>query len=245
VKVKSKSVVRIVLLRSLPSGFETLLTSRRHDAGQNRRRTYRFPGGAVRPDDCTPEAVSRCHGLPAGQARLLVGAWFSPREAVGFWVAALRELFACTGVLLARDEKEQPVVIDAARATGLAARRLALLSRSVSFSSLLREQNLLCDAGRLVYFSQWQTCHERTDGRDARFFVAEFPPDQSPALLAEDSEHSRWITPDQALELFRKGELPMTLSTFASLRVLADFDRIENVLREYRGMPVRRNAEPR
>jgi hypothetical protein len=42
-----------------------------------------------------------------------------------------------------------------------------------------------------------------------------------------------WLTPDAALRLFGKNELPMIFPTFASLRTLADFDSLARVFKEY------------
>jgi hypothetical protein len=46
--------------------------------------------------------------------------------------------------------------------------------------------------------------------------------------------HSSWLTPNQALTFFGRGELPMIFPTFASLRVLADFDSLDSLAREYK-----------
>jgi hypothetical protein len=156
----------------------------------------------------------------------------------------MRHLFMSTGILLAVDEKGQPVTVNAARASGLAASRLPVLPGSVSFWSLLRERNLFCDAGRLVYFSRWRACAGKTAG-DTRIFLAECLPDQIRALPPENAGEIRWVTPDHALELFGAGELPMSLPTFASLRALADFDSIAGVLGEYGRMPASRDADSR
>jgi len=63
---------------------------------------YAFPGGKVDPEDATPEALGRCHGITAAQAERLV-----PSEdglpSLAFWVAAARELLEETGVLPACD----------------------------------------------------------------------------------------------------------------------------------------------
>ena len=44
--------------------------------------------------------------------------------------------------------------------------------------------------------------------------------------------HSIWLTPDWALQLFERGELPLIFPTFASLRTLADFETLESVFQE-------------
>jgi hypothetical protein len=51
---------------------------------------------------------------------------------------------------------------------------------------------------------------------------------------AREIAHGVWLTPDHAMQLFDRGELPLIFPTFAALRTLADFDTLESVLREYR-----------
>src|SRR5207253_9963089 len=57
---------------------------------------------------------------------------------------------------------------------------------------------------------------------------------QCPLPASPEVAHSLWLTPDRALQLFAKDELPMIFPTFASLRTLADFDSQESVFKEFR-----------
>jgi hypothetical protein len=68
---------------------------------------------------------------------------------------------------------------------------------------------------------------------DTRFFLAAMPQGQTPLPTSYEVAHSVWLTPDRAVQLFSRNELPMIFPTFASLRALADFDTFESVLREY------------
>jgi hypothetical protein len=45
--------------------------------------------------------------------------------------------------------------------------------------------------------------------------------------------HSLWLTPDRAIQLFERGELPLIFPTFASLRTLADFETMESLFDEF------------
>jgi hypothetical protein len=108
-----------------------------------------------------------------------------------------------------------------------------LLQKTLTFRSLLEGEELLCDASRLIYFSHWQTPEQSSIRFDTRFFLTALPEDQEPSLASPEVCHSLWLTPDRALELFAKDELPLIFPTFASLRTLADFESLEGVLREY------------
>ena len=100
-QVKARQAATVILLRaSEPKGFEVFLTQR-PDSMPFLGGKYCYPGGSVIKEDCSPPATARCTGLSPDQARKIVGAHFSPRQALGFWIAAIRELFEEVGILLA------------------------------------------------------------------------------------------------------------------------------------------------
>lgn len=220
----------VILIRPAESnGFEVLLTRRPDDMAF--LGSYGFPGGALRKEDCSASLLRRCYGLAADSARKIVGAHFNPQQALGFWAAGIRELFEEVGIVLAVNEAGERLV---PTRLDVSEKHAGLLARGVSFQYWLESQGLLWDASRLLYFSYWQTPAEISPRIDTRFFLAFSPEDQSPVPASSEVAHSVWLTPDRALELFGKHQLPMMFPTFASLRTLADFDSLESVSREYR-----------
>jgi 8-oxo-dGTP pyrophosphatase MutT (NUDIX family) len=231
---KARPAATVILLRRAePRGFELFLT-RRPDDMPFLGGVYCFPGGTVRNEDHSPSMLRRCHGLLPNDARKIAGAHFAPAEALGLWVAAIRELFEEVGVLLAVNENGEGQKARHFDTTELGKRHAALLEKSLSFRSFLESEKLLCDLSRLAYFSYWRTPSESSVRFDTRFFLAMLPDDQSPMLTSPEVAHGLWLTPDRALELFANNELPMIFPTFASLRTLADFDTLESLFREYR-----------
>jgi 8-oxo-dGTP pyrophosphatase MutT (NUDIX family) len=230
---KSRQAATVLLLRPAePNGFEVFLT-RRPDEMAFLGGMYCFPGGAIRKDDCAATMLSLCYGLSPADARRMIGAHLSPPQALGFWIAAVRELFEEAGVLLAVDHSGKPWPAARERGHNLFDKRAALLQETLSFRSLLESEELLCDASRLVYFSHWQTPEQSSIQFDTRFFLTALPADQTPLPASPEVAHVFWVTPDRALELFAKNELPLIFPTFASLRTLADFDSLEAVMKEY------------
>jgi 8-oxo-dGTP pyrophosphatase MutT (NUDIX family) len=225
-----KEAATVIVLRPGQShGFEVLLT--RRPATMNfLGGMFCFPGGTVGDDDCS-DAMLRCaRGLTPPQARDIVGAHLVPRKALGFWLAAIRELFEEVGILVASRANGQPLALGQAQ---LGRMHSALIEKALSFQALLENENLLCDTDRLHYFSHWQTPADVTTRFDTRFFLTVLPQDQTPLTTSREVAHSLWLTPDQALQLFTKSELPMIFPTFASLRTLADFDTLDSVLSEF------------
>ena len=230
---KTKSAATVILLRRAePKGLEVFLT-RRSAIMPFLGGMYCFPGGSVRKEDLTDRMLNGCFGLTPAQARKIIGAQFSPQQAMGFWVAAVRELFEEVGILLAVEESGSPFIADAARAGVLAEKHAALLNNSLNFLSLLEAEKLRCDLGSLAHFSHWQTPAQVATRFDTHFFLAVFPRGQTPRAGCEEVVHSLWVTPDRGLELFKRGELPMIFPTFAALRTLADYETFENVLKDF------------
>ena len=233
---KPKKAATVILLRPAPDrGFEVFLT-RRPDGMPFLGGMYCYPGGTVTKDDFTPRMIERSTGVTAKQARKILGAHYSPVEAIGFWIAGVREVFEEVGVLLAVEPSGAPLTLDAHRSIRLAEKHAALLKKSLNFVELLESEQLSCDLGRLAHFSYWQTPSQVAMRFETRFFIAALPQGQTPLPTSYEVAHSLWLTPDRAMQLFGRGELPMIFPTFAALRTLADFDTFESVLSEFKSV---------
>ncbi len=227
----AKPAATVILLRQAEAkGFEVFLT-RRPDGMPFLGGMYCYPGGTVTKDDVTQRMIDRCIGLTPKQGQKILGAHYSPSEAIGFWIAGVREVFEEVGVLLAVEESG--VKLDSQRAARLADKHTALLNKSMNFRELLESEKLVCDLASLAHFSYWQTPSQVRLRFATRFFIAPLPEGQTPLATSYEVTHSVWLTPDRAMQLFSRGELPMIFPTFAALRTLADFDTLESVLREF------------
>jgi len=229
VQQKPRPAATVILLRSTePAKFEVFFT-RRPEGMAFLGGKYCFPGGTVRKEDSSPGMLRRCYGLSPGQARKIAGARFTPQEALGFWIAGVRELFEEVGILLAVNENGERTTLG----PNVATKHAALLTKALTFQSLLKNEHLFSDLSCLTYFSHWQTPSHQSMRFDTRFFLACLPEDQSPLPTSPEVTHSLWLTPDRALQLFGKNELPMIFPTFTALRTLADFDSLDSLLREF------------
>src|SRR3990172_12733715 len=91
----------LVLLRDRPAGGVEVLLIQRHPGSKFAGGDFVFPGGKIESDDMPGDAPAWCAGLAPDEAtRRLVNA-ASPRDALGFWVGAIREAFEEVGILLA------------------------------------------------------------------------------------------------------------------------------------------------
>ncbi|HEX2227630.1 MAG TPA: NUDIX domain-containing protein [Candidatus Binatia bacterium] len=228
---KPRLAATVILLRDTGQrGLEIFLT-RRPEGMAFLGGKYCFPGGTLRKEDYSRAMLQRCTGLTPDQAQEFIGAEVGPRVALGVWVAALRELFEEAGILLGLDRTGRRMPDDARERL---IEKHSRLSSALTFAGLLESEGVFCDLGALAHFSHWQTPEQVSMRYDTHFFLAELPVHQSPLPVTAEVSHSLWLSPDDALRMNAKNQLPVIFPTFASLRALADFDSLESVWREFR-----------
>src|SRR5262245_11387516 len=91
----------LVLLRDRPERAVETLLIQRHGKSKFAAGDHVFPGGKIEADDMPEDAERFCRGLTAKAAATTFAATLSAREALGYWVGAIREAFEEVGVLLA------------------------------------------------------------------------------------------------------------------------------------------------
>jgi 8-oxo-dGTP pyrophosphatase MutT (NUDIX family) len=89
----------------------------------------------------------------------------------------------------------------------------------------LREEAgvLLADPERLLEFSRWITPAQVTVRFDTRFFLAELPDGQEPAVDGEECVALGWFTPRGALDAFAREQIVLVFPTIKHLQQLAEF----------------------
>jgi 8-oxo-dGTP pyrophosphatase MutT (NUDIX family) len=168
---------------------------------------YVFPGGVVDASDATVHGA--CAGLDTALAdqRLAVDS-----AGLDYYVAAVRELFEETGVLLAQ--------------TGASAKALDNCRRRINAATLtwpefLATNSVTLSLDALAYFSHWITPTARTKRFTTRFFLAELPAGQTAEHDPGELTDSRWTTAEGALAAAERGEIELRLPTIKTLESLA------------------------
>ena len=172
---KPKQAATVILLRPVePRGFEVFLT-RRPDGMPFLGGMYCYPGGTVSKEDCRAAMIARTVGRTPMQARQIIGAAFTPEQAIGLWIAAVREVFEEVGVLLATDARGVQLSMTPERTARLAQSHGELSEKTLGFGTLLEREQLYCDLAGLSHFSAWQTPAQFAMRFDTRFFLALLP----------------------------------------------------------------------
>jgi 8-oxo-dGTP pyrophosphatase MutT (NUDIX family) len=214
----------VCLVREDAAGLEVYLTRRQADL-MFLGGFHVFPGGKVDPEDCCPGMLSRCRSLDPGAA--------DPDRAAGFRVAAIREVFEETGVLLTEGTKP----ISSAR---LQESRRELHAGKRSFLSWLEAEDLYLPVDRLFWFAHWITPATSPRRFDTHFFAARMPAGQEAAPFAEEISASGWERPKAAIERWKRGEIKMIPPTLASLDFLSRFSNWEELSRQLQPQFVKR-----
>lgn len=213
----------VVLVRDANDAPEILLL-RRHRASGFVPGAWVFPGGRVDDDD--------------GDAALLELAGSLPRGPDGaYWMAAVREVFEETGVLLARDA-EGEACRDATEDPALARWREKLLTGDATLLDVMRAESLHPDLSRVVYCSHWITPVAEPRRYDTRFFLAELPSECRAVPDEREMSDAIWLSAEAALDRFRHGTLPMVFPTVKTIELLLPYPTVEAILAAFRGADV-------
>lgn len=192
---------------------------------------YVFPGGALDPDDASERAAPRVRGLADAPASARLGL---AAGGLAYWVAAARECFEESGILLAVDEDDLPV--DPERAASLAHLRDEVNAGRLAFSELLEKEKLFIPAREIAYYSHWITAPGRPRRFSTRFFVACAPAGQHGAHDRSETVHSVWVSPREALERDQRKEIELIFPTRSTLADLAAYRTPRDVLQHARGL---------
>jgi 8-oxo-dGTP pyrophosphatase MutT (NUDIX family) len=183
-----------------------------------------FPGGRVDVADASeairarvaPDALGAWHGrLHTPQAEPLAEA-----AALALYVAACRETFEESGVLLARDR--EGAACSGERSARLQGHREAVASNAGAFVAMLEHEDLYLDLAPLAYWSHWITPSLEPKRFDTRFFAIAVPPDQAASAdHCELTEHA-WVRPARVHEAIERREIRVVPPTLLTLEDLAE-----------------------
>jgi 8-oxo-dGTP pyrophosphatase MutT (NUDIX family) len=225
-----KAATIILLREKLPKGFEVLLL-KRHDKSNFFAGNYVYPGGGLEPQDCVPEIHPFCRGLSPGEASRILGGSTPPDESLGYWVAAVRELFEEAGILLAYSRKgsanQAELLTDPAK---LSEYRTSLQNRQIAFQEIAQAEGLSLALDRVIYYAHWITPEARPIRFDTRFFLARHPEGQEVDHDRQETTARAWISPAEALEANLRGEIVLSPPTLKTLEDLSRFQSVQDLL---------------
>ena len=226
---KPRDAATVLALRDTDAGPEVFMVRRDSRMGFLGG-AHVFPGGALDEADCGAALQSQASGFEAvGSLSRLHP---DPARANGLLLAAVRELFEESGILLARGGDGDWVDLDeeGPRAERLKAAREQLSRHEGDFGATVVAEKLAIDVSGLRLFAHWITPEREKKRFDTRFFLARAPERQSARHCDVESSAGEWITPAAALARYFAREIELVPPTIASLESLAGFDSVDAAL---------------
>ena len=235
--VRARPAATIVLLRDGTGGLEALLVRRSRRAGFVPG-AYVFPGGRVDPADSEPALLERLDGLTAEAAAERLGAPGADPPAVAYYLAALREAFEETGLLVGVGPAGTPPP-GAAEDPEVERVREDLMTDRAGFAEALDRLGCRLAGHAVAYFAHWITPEAERRRYDTRFFAAAVPAGATPRVDPRETTDAVWIRPGEALRRLERGRLPMVFPTIRTLEQLASYRSAREALADLDAAPVR------
>jgi 8-oxo-dGTP pyrophosphatase MutT (NUDIX family) len=210
-----------VLLLQEQSGRTEVLVVRRHENLAFMGGMWVFPGGALCPADTSADSLAL---IPESSRRRCAqladidGQSLSAAQCMGLAVAACRETFEETGVLLATTVEGHHCQDDSWQRAQQ--ERRAIVAQPERFAIFIREAQLRLEVDRLVYWAHWITPSAIPRRFDTRFFAAALPSGQSVTIDESEAVAHAWMTPVALLQAAKDGSMAVSQPTLYNLMEL-------------------------
>ncbi|MDP4796031.1 MAG: NUDIX domain-containing protein [Rhodospirillales bacterium] len=206
----------ILLRETAAQPVQTLMVVRHQD--------IKFAGGAI--------------VFPGGRVDATDQALAETVDDDAFKIAAIRETFEESGILLAYHAASGAAVSQAIAVRALAEHRAAVCRGELSFADMLREKGLVAATDRLVPFAHWITPPNRVKRFDTHFFVARYGEDQLVDHDGGEITEAIWISPADLIRAALDGQYKLVFATRMNVERLAAYTTVEQALQKIRATPV-------
>ncbi|MBI5127893.1 MAG: NUDIX hydrolase [Rhodopseudomonas palustris] len=217
----------ILLLRDRADGFDVFMMVRHYQI-EFASGALVFPGGSVDAGD--RDIIARPELYCCAEAE--------GDPALEFRIAAIRETFEESGILLARPRGSDQLVAASRAAEIEAAHRTALCENKIGFAQILADSELVLALDLLVPYAHWITPEKLPKRFDTWFFLAEAPPEQLGMHDGKESTDSIWLSPREALDGGDSGRFTLPFPTTRNLIRLGKQPNVREALDDSRGRPV-------
>jgi 8-oxo-dGTP pyrophosphatase MutT (NUDIX family) len=236
----------VVLLRDRAGGGVEAFLLRRPARSSFAAEAHVFCGGTVDAADSDPAVLRHAPGFDPVErlARLRLGEDGASRDlCTGYHVAAVREVFEESGILLGSDAAGGALA--AGDAPRLSRARQEMLD-GAPFASVLGAHGLRIAPERLTYVAHFVTPEGVPKRFDTRFFVVAAPVDQEAGVHAGEATHGGWYAPQDLLDKHRGNFESLMPPTRIICSELAHHGSTQDVIDDLGSRPVARILfEPR
>ncbi|WP_120190462.1 hypothetical protein [Ammoniphilus oxalaticus] len=232
-KIRHASTVILARKNSLTDPSFQIYLMKRPKTMQTFQSYTVFPGGMLEAQDERPEWKHYFHNC-INTHLLLPERSDSPVRAFSesnqgqipelpYVVAAIREVFEETGILLCQWNREsQAVKFQSGHDPALRNYRKALLTKELTFLEMVKQLDLQFDAAQLTYIGRRVTPPPKSFCFDANVYLT-IVPAGAVSAPSREAVSDEWLEPAVALQLARQREIvcaPATIECFVALQSL-------------------------
>jgi 8-oxo-dGTP pyrophosphatase MutT (NUDIX family) len=202
-----------MIVRDAPAGLEIFMVERGRQVDFASGAVV-FPGGKLEDDD-------RHDGWSVPSL---------PAPNLAYWIAAIRETFEESGLLIARHATSNAIV-DAVTARSLASvERTALLDGQRRFSAILADAGLKPALDLMAPFAHWITPEPVPKRFETHFFLIAALPGQEALHDGREAVHSFWARPSDLIADAAAGKRVLVPATELNLELLSESPTIATAL---------------
>lgn len=217
-----RSAATMILARDGAEGIETFMVVR------NRGMDFLggamvFPGGKLEEEDQAAALRPYCRGHDQWDDLWL-----------GLRVAAIRETFEESGVLLARPRGAAQYLSDSRMHELEPKYSKAVHAGEVTMLDMVTRENLELATDALVYFAHWVTPEVRPKRFDTYFFLAAAPEGHVASHDGLESVDSEWADIDTVFDAIRSGRRQVMFPTQCNLAKLNESPTVDAALERAR-----------
>ena len=214
----------LILVRDAETSFEILMLKRTTKAAFASG-MYVFPGGRIEADDGSPDYRPFLQPMLPHQAKQHAAL---DDDHFGAYIAAIRETFEESGVLMAKNKSGAWATIEPQLAQSA---RRDLHDGILSLIDFCRDHDLRLAVDELDFYNRWTTPPGRPRRFDTRFFIGVAPPLARGKEDGIETTDAVWISPGDALARHEAGDFELMAVTVRQLAALNDYESVSSLKR--------------
>ena len=230
-KIVLRDAATVILIRPSKSDDWEIFLARRHQNQTFMAGAYVFPGGQLEETDKDPQLENYIKTADVfDPCRLLQDSSLPGEKARGFFIAAIRETFEEAGILLGGKTTGNSVLFhDEKVLERFNDYRHQLNASQITLAEIARKEEIFLLPDTLIPYSHWITPEFEKKRFSTRFFLAKLPLGQTPVADTMELTESIWVTPQEALGMYRRKEIILMPPTFKTIEELSAFRDIDEL----------------
>ncbi len=222
-----KPAATVIIVREATSSFEIFMLKRAASASFASG-MFVFPGGKVDHDDHLHKYDEHRVGPSENQNHQVSSVGYEWR---GFWIAAIRETFEESGLLLAYDEQGEIISFEGKKmGEKFSSYRQPLHDGEMTLLDICKLESISLAVDQVHFYNRFVTPMGRPRRFDTRFFIAAAPESQGGVHDEQETVDSIWISPVEALKRNDAMEFDLMRVTRMQLEWLSKYPSKQELL---------------